>query len=75
MQANLNRGMEKNANNYPSQTDVAFMERRMRLLKMLGGGKSARSSSARDTSSNASDGGFTSDTIFYCAATRKSSEN
>jgi hypothetical protein len=48
--------------------DIAFMERRIRLLKMLGGGKSA----ARSTSSvtrvmsggSASDGGFTSDTSF-----------
>ena len=32
---------------HPNQSDVAFMETRMRLLKMLGHGKSARSVAAR----------------------------
>jgi hypothetical protein len=47
--------------------DIAFMERRIRLLKMLGGGKSARGSTSSVTrvmSGSASDGGFTSDTSF-----------
>ena len=65
----------KNANyQHPSQTDVAFMERRMRLLKMLGGGKSARPSSSSGRVA-LSDGGFTSDTSFDGAARRKSSED
>ena len=74
-QVNTNRGREKNATFLPSQTDVAFMERRMRLLKMLGGGKSARSAATRVLSGNASDGGFTSDTSFDSALRRKASED
>jgi len=74
-QANANRGREKNASFLPSQTDVAFMERRMRLLKMLGGGKSARSAVTRVLSGNASDGGFASDTSFDSALRRKASED
>ncbi len=66
-------GVEKSASSFhPNQTDVAFMERRMRLLKMLGGGKSGRSSAGRVASS---DGGFTSDTSFDGAARRKSSDD
>ena len=76
-QANLNMCIEKTVNHHPSQTDVAFMERRMRLLKMLGGGKSSstRSSGRVSMSSNASDGGFTSDTSFNCDARRKTSDD
>ena len=69
--ANASRGKDRNATFHPSQTDVAFMERRMRLLKMLGGGKSARSVASRVLSGNASDGGFTSDTSFDSAVRRK----
>jgi len=63
---------EKNATYHPSQTDVAFMERRMRLLKMLGGGKSGRSSASRMGSG--SDGGFTTDTSID-SMRRKSGED
>ena len=80
-QAIANRGREKNAAFLPSQTDVAFMERRMRLLKMLGGGKNANANAnARPTATrflpgNTSDGGFTSDTSFDSAMRRKTSED
>ncbi len=67
---------------YPSQTDFAFMERRMRLLKMLGGGKSGRSSSAARVvssvsaySGNGSDGGLTSDTSIDSIARKRSIED
>jgi hypothetical protein len=39
--------LEKNTYFHPNQTDVAFMERRMRLLlKMLGGGKKSAACSS-----------------------------
>jgi len=72
---------EKNSTtNHPSQTDIAFMERRMRLLKMLGGGKSGRSSSSARLisgmySGNASDGGFTSDTSIDSLVKRRTGED
>lgn len=61
---------------HPSRTDIAFMERRMRLLKMLGGGKSAQTASRNRfgggaQSGSTSDGGFTSDTSMDTAAFRR----
>jgi hypothetical protein len=60
---------------HPSRTDIAFMERRMRLLKMLGGGKSAHTPTTRFTngmhSGNASDGGFISDASIDASLKRK----
>ena len=60
---------------HPSRTDIAFMERRMRLLKMLGGGKSALTPTTRVTngmhSGNASDGGFISDASIDASLKRK----
>ncbi len=82
---NANNKLTKDRNSntyYPSQTDFAFMERRMRLLKMLGGGKSGRSSSAARVvsststySGNASDGGLTSDTSIDSIARKRSNED
>lgn len=60
---------------HPSRTDIAFMERRMRLLKTLGGGKSAHAPATRFANGmhfgNGSDGGFTSDTSIDASIKRK----